>query len=142
MPTKDPNQGTIELEDDGQPQNLGDIRRDGTDLFAKDGAGVFNLRSGTGLTPGTHRPLDQLVHEIAESSVTEYEYTGARVDAIRIYTDAGKLTKIREQEFTYVGNKATQITTKQYAAGVLVETLTEDLAYTGSNVDTITGVLT
>ena len=143
MPTKDPNQGTIELEDDGQPVNVGEIRRDGSDLFAKDGIGMFNLRQGAAsYDTNVHRAEDQLVHDIAEASFTEYERTGSRVDAIRVYTSVAKTTKIREQDFTYAGTKVTTIITKQYAAGVLAETYTETLAYTGQQVDDITGVLT
>jgi len=47
--TKDPNQGTIELEDEGPPSALGQIRLDGTTIKAQDGAGIFDLRTGAGI---------------------------------------------------------------------------------------------
>ena len=38
----------------GAPQEVGEIARDGTDLLAKDGTGVFNLRNtGAALPPAT-----------------------------------------------------------------------------------------
>ena len=149
MPTPDRRPGPlieelIKLTDEGvDPVDVGDIANNGGDLKAKDNLGVFNLRSGSGVTESQHRGLDQLVHPIAENSYTEIERTGSRVDAIRTYTSAAKTLKIREQEFTYTGNQVTTITTKQYdGAGVLVETYTETLSYTGAQVDDITGVLT
>lgn len=46
MPTKDPNQGNIELEEDGPPEAVGHIRLDGGSIKAQDSIGVFNLRQG------------------------------------------------------------------------------------------------
>jgi hypothetical protein len=95
-----------------------------------------------GLTPTTHRALDQLVHGIAENSYTETETTSGKITAVRTYTNSGKTLKIREEDYTYTGNKVTTVVTKQYdAAGDLAETYTETIAYTGAVVDTITGVL-
>ena len=89
-----------------------------------------------------HRATDQLVHLIAENSYAEVERTGNQVDAVRTYTSVAKTTKIREEEYTYTGNQVTTIVTKQYdGAGLLVETYTETLTYTGQNVDDITGAL-
>jgi hypothetical protein len=123
---------------------VGTVYRKGSDIFAHDGSGEFNIRTGGGgLTEGTHRALDQLVHLIAESSYEEYEYTGNRVDAIRIYTDGTKTTKVRETEFTYTGAQVTTIVIKQYdSGGLLDETLTETLSYTGAKLDDITRALT
>lgn len=100
---------------------------------------------GGGLTAGTHRPLDQLVHDIAEDSFTEVVYTGNRVDAVEVYTSAAKTTLIRKEVYTYTGQKVTKVVTTQYdAAGVLIvgETYTEDIVYSGAQVDDITGTLT
>ena len=98
-----------------------------------------------GLTETQHRSLDQLVHEVAESSFDQVVYTGNRVDAIITWTSSGMTTKIREELYTYTGNKITQIVTKQYnGAGVLItgETMTEVIAYTGSQVTDITRTMT
>jgi len=100
------------------------------------------LTGGGGITPASHEQLDQLVHEIAENSFTELEFTGSRVDAIRTYTSAAKTTKIREQEFTYSSGKVTTIVTRQYdASGTLLKTYTETIAYSGATVTSITGVI-
>jgi len=84
-----------------------------------------------------HRPLDQLVHLIAEDSYEEILYTGSRVDSITVWETSAKIKKIREELFTYTGNKVTQVVTKQYdgAGAVAVgETMTEIFTYTGNKV--------
>jgi hypothetical protein len=114
------------------------LEYDATLKHFKPGAG------GGGLTAGSHRPLDQLVHGIAENSFEEINKTGNKVDSIIVWTTAGKTQKIREEIFTYTGSKITTIVTKQYdGAGVLVagETMTETLSYTGANLDDITRVM-
>ncbi len=117
------------------------VYRDGA-FKMRDAVGNFDPRTGGGgLTPTTHRALDQLVHDLAENSYTETEKTGKRVTAVRTYTNVGKTEKIREEEYTYTGRKVTTIVTKQYASGVLAETYTETITYSGATVDTITGVL-
>ena len=57
MPTKDPNGGDINLEDCGPTTEIGDIRRNGGDLFARDQFGEFNLRQAAG---GAHGSLTGL----------------------------------------------------------------------------------
>jgi hypothetical protein len=57
----------IFLSDEGvDPSVIGEIRRNGSDIKAKDGTGVFNLRSGAGLTAEQHKALLQLTHFIDE----------------------------------------------------------------------------
>ena len=93
---------------------------------------------------GSHRDLDQLVHEIAEDYYEEFTYAGNKITNITHWTDAGKTVKIREQIFTYTGNKVNTAVTKQYdAAGVVLtgETMTETYAYSGNNVSSITAVI-
>jgi hypothetical protein len=109
----------------------------------KDASGTFDPRTGGGgLTPSTHRALDQLVHEIAETSYTEVVETAGKVTAVIVWTDSGKTTKIREEEYTYTGGQVTTIVTKQYdGTGTLVETYTETVTYSGGKVQSISGVL-
>lgn len=96
----------------------------------------------SGLSASKHRNLDQLVHDIAEDSFTEVSYAGNRVTALTVWTSAAKTTKIREELYTYTGNKVTTIVTNQYDEnGALKETYTETITYVGSRVNTITGVL-
>lgn len=99
------------------------------------------LTGGGGLTASSHRALDQLVHDVAENSYTEVEETAGKTTAVRTYTDSGKTEKIREEEYTYTAGKVTTIVTKQYAVGVLAETYTETVTYSGAKVSNITGVL-
>lgn len=89
--------------------------------------------SGGLLTPATHRPLDQLVHEIAETSFVEYVYSANKVTDIITWTDSGKTIKIREESFVFTAGKIDTITMKQYdGLGVLVETLVSTFNFTGN----------
>lgn len=135
----------LQLEDTASdPSVIGALSNNTGALLGKDSIGVFNLRSGTGISEGTHRNLDQLVHGIAEDSYEEFSYTGARVDSIIVYTDSGKTVKIREELYTYTGNKVNTVVTKQYdGAGVLIvgETMTETYVYSGNSVANIDRVM-
>ena len=51
--------------------------------------------AGPGLDAATHRPLDQLVHLIAETSFEEFLYAGNKVTDIIVWTNSGKTQKIR-----------------------------------------------
>jgi len=109
---------------------------------------------GSGLPPGTldgylqttnHRGLDELVHNIAEDSFEEITYVnGNKVSNITVWTDVGKTTKIREEQFSYTnGNRVSQAVTIQYnSSGVAVETLTETFTYQGNRITSITRTLT
>ena len=101
--------------------------------------------AGGGLTPASHRVLDQLVHDVAETSFTEVVYSGNQVTDVIIWTDSGKTQKIREESYTYTGNKVTTVVTKQYdGSGTLIPTIgtyTETITYSGARVESITGVL-
>lgn len=141
--TPDPIGLSLELPEVGaDPTVVGEIAMNAGDIKAKDSIGVFSLRgAGGGISLATHRAADQLVHNIAEGSYDEPVYTGNRVDAIITWETAAKLKKIREEIYTYTGNKVTTIVTKHYdAAGVLLsgEQMTETLAYTGNKLDSIT----
>jgi len=95
--------------------------------------------ASSGITTLQHRNLDQLVHLIAEDSFEEYIYgTGNRIDNIIVWTDSGMTTKIREEQFTYSGNRVDTAITIQYnAAGIAVETLIETFSYSGNKITSI-----
>ena len=134
----------VDTTTEGNPAEEGLVRYVSGDLVAFLGGVVKSLTTGSGLSAGAHRALDQLIHGIAEDSFEEMTYTGSKVTAIIVWTDAGKTTKIREELFTYTGNQATTIVTKQYdVAGALIvgETMTETLSYTGTKIDDITRVM-
>jgi hypothetical protein len=128
----DPADGKLYFED---VDNLGPgARRTLADLVA--GVG--------GLTAGSHRPLDQLVHDIAETSFEEYTYLANRVSNLTIWTDNGKTKKIREWDYTYSGVKIATVVAKQYdAAGALIvgETMTETYTFTGNDVTSVERVM-
>ncbi len=129
----------IILEDrttDGNPTANGAIRYVSGDFVGKTPSGVKSLTTGSGLSEGAHRALDQLVHGIAEDSFEEYIYSGNLITDIIIWTDSGKTTKIREESYTYgAGNRVTEVVTKQYdGTGTLItgETMTETYNYSGN----------
>lgn len=97
-----------------------------------------NITQTSGISVGTHRDIDQLVHLIAEDSYEEYTYSGNQVTSIIVWTNISMTTKIREELYVYIGNKVDTVTTKQYnILGVLVETQVETFTYTGNNVISI-----
>jgi hypothetical protein len=105
---------------------------------------VIALSTSSGLTNTTHRVLDQLVHNIAETSYYEIIRSGIHISSEIWWTNSGKTIKIREIDYTYSGAFVSQIITKQYnASGNLItgETLTETIIRTGVNIDHVTAVL-
>jgi hypothetical protein len=98
---------------------------------------------GGGLTPETHRLLDQLVHELDESHFEEYLYSGSLVTGSIVWTDSGKTLRIRDYAYTYSGSKIATETVRQYnAAGTVVETLVYTYSYSGTKVSSVSCVRT
>lgn len=136
------------IDDDGlgNPTEEGQVRHTGGDLVVYISGSVKSLTTGSGLNPASHRALDQLVHDVAEDSFTEYTYGGpfGRLSNETIWTDAGKTTKIRETQFTYTGIRVTQVVTIQYdGSGVEVERTTDTITYAfpvGNKVASVTTV--
>jgi hypothetical protein len=129
----------LTLEDDDNIR----IETDGSDniQFVDPNSGTIKLLDI--LNAARHRSLDQLVHNIADTSYEEYTYTSGKLTNLTIWTDNGKTIKIREYDYTYTGNKVNTIVTKQYdGTGTLVETLTDTYTYSGNNVANIDRVLT
>jgi len=66
FPGESDDEGLI-LSDEGvDPTVVGEIRLNSGVIKGKDSTGVFNLRSGTGLSDATHESLLQLIHFIDE----------------------------------------------------------------------------
>lgn len=98
--------------------------------------------SGSGLTAPQHLALDQLVHNIAETSYLEVTRSGGRVTDVIIWTDSGKTTKIREVNITRSSGQVSQVVTKQYdGGGSLVQTLTQTINRSSGQVASIDSVL-
>lgn len=127
----DPADGKLYFED---IDNLGPAQR----------RSLADLVAGTGgLTAGTHRNLDQLVHHIAETSYLEVTRASGKVTDIVYWTDNGKTVKIRETNITRSAGKVSIVVQKQYdGTGTLVETLTKTITRSGGKVESIDLVLT
>jgi hypothetical protein len=79
----------------------------------------------------------------AETSFVEYLYSGVNLTDMIIWTDNTKVQKIFEENYTYVSSRVNTVTTKQYdRTGVLIETLTTSLTYSGSKLISEDRVLT
>ena len=126
------------------------VDRDGDNIAFRDKVQTTPLTLtdllGGGLTPATHRPLDQLVHEIAEDAFLEVTRTTGKVSAITYWTDAGKTLKIRDVAIARDGGgKVSQTVETQYdAAGapIVGEVLTTTITRSSGKVVSMTMVRT
>lgn len=122
------------------PTLVGEIRRNGNDLKAKDGTGVFNLRSGAGLTADQHKTLLQLIHFIDEGPAEGFAsgatktIAGSIVFPTQILWRRADTTKLVEQNITWTGPTPTVVQWRMYAAdGVTVlATVTDTITYSGA----------
>lgn len=120
------------------PTLVGEIRRNGNDLKAKDGSGVFNLRSGSGLTAEQHRTLLQLIHFIDEGPAEGFatgatkEVTGTVFPTQMLWRRADA-TKLVEKNTTWTGVLPTTIQWKVYDADgtTVLATVTDTISYSG-----------
>lgn len=144
-----PNREHGELETEGialdsvgtDPPADGGIRFNGSDFRMKDLLGVFNPRSGGGISEAQHEVLDTLVHELAETSYLEATRSGGQISAVTVWTNILKTTKIREALITRGGGQVTVVIEKQYnGAGTLVQTLTHTITRSGGQVASVATV--
>lgn len=95
--------------------------------------------AGGGITEAEHEALDTLVHEIDETSFDEVTYSGNKAMSYIVWTSAAKTLKIREEQYTYSGNKVSQVVTTQYdGVGAVEMTMAETYTYSGSKVTSVT----
>lgn len=133
----------IFLDDHGvDPAAVGEIRRVGSALKAKDGAGVFDLRSGSGLSEAGHNALKQLIHFI-DDGPTDGWASGAYKETLPSanpfptsevwWTTSGKTHKIVSLDTTWTGVNITLEVWKVYATdgSTVLVTLTDTIAYSG-----------
>lgn len=137
----------VAIQDDSSDDESVILSRDASDnMTFEDGvvSGVKTLSDllAGGMSPDTHRQLDQLVHGLAEDYYEEYTYTGNRVTNVTAWTDSGKTKKIREEQYTYSGSRVTQVVTIQYDGdGNEFERLTESYTYvSGGKIDHVDAV--
>ena len=132
------------LEDVGvDPTQVGEIRLNGSDLKAMDGTGVFNLRSGSGITASQHKNLRQLIHladgegpfeGFASGAYKETLPSGNPLPTSEIWWEsAAKLKKIVSLDTTWTGAKITQEIWKVYDTdgSTVLATVTDVISYTG-----------
>jgi hypothetical protein len=136
----------LQLEDNAiDPSVVGSITQNAGALKGRDSIGVFDLRSGAGLSEAAHRTLDQLPHGIAEDSHTQVTRVGGKVTNVTVWTDSGETVKIRETAITRVSGKVSQMVTTQYdgaGAAITGEVYTQTVNRVTGRVDSVDGVLT
>lgn len=132
----------LQLEDNGaNPSVVGALTNNAGSLLAQDSIGIFNLRSGSGLTSTTHNSLRQLIHFLddgpgdgfASGAFKETTLTGIKVTNETWYDDNTKAKKLLSLDVTYTGLKPTTEVWKMYdvdGSTVLI-TLTDAIVYTG-----------
>lgn len=133
-------EGTNYIEGSGLATAEGQVRYYGGRFSQYDSSGEYDPRSGGGgITEAQHEQLDRLTHNINETSFDEIITSGGKITSIITWDSASKTLKIREELYTYSGNKVTQIVTIQYdASGVEKERNTEVIAYSGNIATDIT----
>lgn len=131
------------------PGNLavGMERDGGGNLVLKDGVTgsktLAQLVAASGLTSSTHRALDQLVHDLAETVYIEVTRASGQVTDVIAWTNSGKTVKIRGVTITRTSGQVSSVVEKQYdAAGALLETLTSTITRASGHVASIAQVLT
>jgi hypothetical protein len=142
------------LQDEGlTADNPGEMVFDGTDFQMRDATGIFNPRSGTGLTESAHRALRQLVHLAMEGGPWEGFASGAhRVitggvfpTLVTWYEASDLVDKIVDLTITYNPNKTPA--TEQWRVydvdgSTVLATVTDTIAYSGIAETTRTRVIT
>lgn len=96
--------------------------------------------SSDALNTPSHKAVDSLVHDIAETCYEEVTRDGSnRVTDVIVWTNPGKTVKIREVNVTRTSGRVSQIVRKQYdAGGTLIATVTSVIARSGGRVSDIT----
>ena len=125
---------------DSDPEISGAIRYVSGSFRAKDGDGVFDLRSGSGLSESGHRILRQLVHFVDNGPSEGFdsgayrETTGTIFPTAIVWYDKsgeGK-KKIIEKLITWTGVNPTTIVYKIYdATETLLATASDAISYSG-----------
>jgi hypothetical protein len=97
-----------------------------------------HIKDGTAHQAAGGEDLDTLTHNLSEDMYEEFTYSGGQVSSVIHWTDSGKTTKIREQTFTYTGNKVNTEVIKQYnSSGTLKYTLTGTYTWSGNQISNV-----
>ena len=132
----------LQLTDEGvDPSVVGALVHKAGALLGRDSTGIFNLRSGTGLSEATHRTLRQLIHFIDEGPAEGFASGAYRSitgtvfpTAIVWWTSAAQTSKIVEKLITYTGAFPTTIQWKMYDVdgSTVLATVTDAISYSGA----------
>lgn len=133
----------LQLEDNAlDPSVIGALTNNAGVLKARDSIGIFDLRSGSGLSEAAHKALRQLIHFIDEGPAEGFA-TGAYKEilpsanpfptSVIWWESNSKLEKIVEKTITYTGVFPTTIAWKMYDTdgSTLLVTVTDTISYTG-----------
>lgn len=95
------------------------------------------------LGPANHLAVDQLVHNIAETSFFQVSRSGGFVTTVTYWTDSGMSTKVRETTLSRTGSQVSGIVDVQYdSTGSAVQTLTGTVTRSSGQIVSIDWVLT
>ena len=141
--TKDPVGEFLDLpEADADPASVGQIGYRSSAFRMRDAIGVFNPRSGGGISEAQHETLRQLIHFIDNgpaggfASLAYREITGTVFPtAIIWWTSAAKIAKIVEKLITYSGAFPITIQWKMYdtdGVTLLLPVITDAIVYSGA----------
>ena len=139
------NEEELQLYDDGQdPSVIGGITNNGGELKGRDNAGVFNLRSGGGISEAQHNALRVLIHladgvggPMENFASGAYRETLPVADpfptSITWWESNAKLKKIVEKLITWTGAFPTTIQWKAYDTDgtTVLATVTDAITYSG-----------
>ena len=132
----------LQLEDTGDPSVVGAITQNAGALKGRDSIGVFDLRSGTGLSEAAHKTLRHLIHFIddgpgggfASGAFKETLPFGSVFPTSEIWWESSsKLEKIVELTTTWSGAKIIAEEWKVYDTDgtTVLATVTDAISHTG-----------
>lgn len=125
-----------------EPTVEGGFRFVDGDFFARDATGLFNLRSGSGLTESQHRALRQLIHFIDDGPAEGF-VSGAYKETLPAanpfptsmiwWESSGKAKKIVERLIMWTGPLPTTDQWKIYDTdgSTVLWVVTDTISYTG-----------
>jgi hypothetical protein len=126
---------------EGDPSEEGLVRYVSGDLVGYIDGVVVSLTTGSGLSPGAHKTLRQLIHFIddgpaggfASGAYKETAYSGAFVTAEVWWESSSKLKKIVSLDITYTGVVPTTEVWKVYDTdgSTVLTTVTDTVVYSG-----------
>lgn len=143
----------LQLTESTAPTETGEFRLVSGELFARDSAGSFNLRSGGGISEAQHRTLRQLIHFIEEGPAGGFA-SGAYKETLPSgspfptsviwWESSSKLKKIVERSITWTGANPTTDQWEVYDTdgSTVLATVTDTISYSGPFETTRSRVIT